>query len=103
MYYPIFSIALGALLFVLGVCDVCKRNITWGYSSRMKPKEREIWQRWVGVLELILAVCEFSYVFLAKMQRATSFLFAVLVLSSVCILGPYYHWKHEHKDDPDNQ
>ena len=100
---PIFSIALGALLLVLGVCDVCKRKITWGYSSRMKPKEREIWQRWVGVLELILAVCEFSYVFLTKMQRATSFLFAVLVLSSVCILGPYYHWKHEHKDDPDNQ
>ena len=84
MYYPIFSIALGALLLVLGVCDVCKRKITWGYSSRMKPKE-------------------FSYVFLTKMQRATSFLFAVLVLSSVCILGPYYHWKHEHKDDPDNQ
>ena len=103
MYYPIFSIALGALLLVLGVCDVCKRKITWGYSSRMKPKEREIWQRWVGVLELILAVCEFSYVFLAKMQRATSFLFAVLVLSAVCILGPYYHWKHEHKNDPDNQ
>ena len=75
MYYPLFSIALGALLLVLGVCDVCKRNITWGYSSRMKPKEREIWQRWVGVLELILAVCEFSYVFLTKMQRATSFLF----------------------------
>ncbi len=66
MYYPIFSIALGALLLVLGVCDVCKRKITWGYSSRMKPKEREIWQRWVGVLELILAVCEFSYVFLPK-------------------------------------
>ena len=42
MYYPIFSIALGALLLVLGVCDVCKRKITWGYSSRMKPKEREI-------------------------------------------------------------
>ena len=80
MYYHIFSIALGALLLVLGVCDVCKRKITWGYSSRMKPKEREIWQRWVGVLELILAVCEFSYVFLTKMQRATSFLFAVLVL-----------------------
>lgn len=103
MYYPIFSIALGALLLVLGVCDVCKRKITWGYSSRMKPKEREIWQRWVGVLELILAVCEFSYVFLTKMQRATSFLCAVLVLSAVCILGPYYHWKHEHKDDPDHQ
>ena len=82
MYYNIFSIALGALLLVLGVCDVCKRKITWGYSSRMKPKEREIWQRWVGVLELILLV---------------------LVLSSLCILGPYYHWKHEHKDDPDNQ
>ena len=61
MYYHLFSIALGALLLVLGVCDVCKRKITWGYSSRMKPKEREIWQRWVGVLELILAVCEFSY------------------------------------------
>ena len=85
MYYPLFSIALGALLLVLGVCDVCKRNITWGYSSRMKPKEREIWQRWVGVLELILAVCEF----LRKMQRASSFLFADLVLSAVCILGPY--------------
>ena len=38
MYYSIFSIALGALLLVLGVCDVCKRKITWGYSSRMKPK-----------------------------------------------------------------
>ncbi len=103
MYYPIFSIAREPCCLSWASVMYCKRKITWGYSSRMKPKEREIWQRWVGVLELILAVCEFSYVFLTKMQRATSFLFAVLVLSSVCILGPYYHWKHEHKDDPDNQ
>ena len=37
MYYSIFSIALGALLLVLGVCDLCKRKSTWGYSSRMNP------------------------------------------------------------------
>ena len=101
--YMFFEIAFGIFMIVLGLCDICKREIRWGYSSKMKPRERQLWQRWVGVLELILAVCEFSYVFLAKMQRATSFLFAVLVLSSVCILGPYYHWKHEHKDDPDHQ
>ena len=100
--YAFFEIAFGIFLVVIGICDICKRKIRWGYSSKMKSKERQLWQRWVGVVELVLGVCDILYFPFAKMQRVTSVFFAVLVITSVCILGPYYHWRHEHKDDPDD-
>lgn len=97
------KIAIGIFLVGMGICDICKRKIRWGYSDNMKPKERAIWQRWIGVVELVVGGCELLYVPFAGMQRVTSFLFAVLVLTAVCILGPYEHWRREHKDDPGDE
>lgn len=100
--YNFIKIAFGIFLVGMGICDICKLKISWGYSNNMKPKERAVWQRWLGVVELVLGLCELLYVPFAGMQHVTSFLLAVLVLTSVCILGPYYHWRREHKDDPDD-
>lgn len=101
--YNVFKIALGIFFIVLGLCDICKVKLPFGYSSKMRPTERELWQRWVGIVEAILGVCEISFVFVTGLGHVSSILLAVLIISSVCILGPYYHWRNEHKDDSDGQ
>ena len=103
MLYNFIKIAIGIFFVGMGICDICKRKIRWGWSDNMKPKERAIWQRWIGVLELVVGGCELLYVPFAGMRHVTSALLAVMVLTSVCILGPYNHWRREHKDDPGDE
>ena len=79
--YNFIKIAIGIFLVGMGICDICKRKIRWGYSDNMKPKERAIWQRWIGVVELVVGGCELLYVPFAGMQRVTSV--------AACGAGPY--------------
>ena len=99
-YEIILSLVIAIIFIVFGLCDVFRIKNRFAYTRKMEEQEREIWQRPFGVLELIMGVSEFVFVFWKGLNHLTSILLVVVILSAVCILGPYYHWKREHKNDP---
>ena len=91
---------LGTLFLVWGVCDVLRLSIRFTFTRRMQGEEKQLWQRWFGVLELIMAAAEYCVCFVRE-PHVISAILALGILASVCILGPYYRWQKEHKDGPD--
>ena len=60
---------------------------------------RRLWQRLLGVLELIVGGVQVLFGFFSDDPTVTSILLAVMILSAVCILGPYYHWRKQEKEN----
>ena len=60
---------------------------------------RRLWQRLLGVLELIVGGGQLLFYFFSDNQTVTSIILAVMILAAVCILGPYYHWRKQEKEN----
>ena len=39
------------------------------------------------------------FFFFSDNQTVTSIILAVMILAAVCILGPYYHWRKQEKEN----
>ena len=64
-----------------------------------KRPARRFWQRLLGVLELIVGGGQLLFYFFSDNQTVTSIILAVMILAAVCILGPYYHWRKQEKEN----
>ena len=95
-------IILGILFLVWGAADILRLELPSILGKRLKSasvEERRLWQRLLGVLELIVGGGQLLFYFFSDNQTVTSIILAVMILAAVCILGPYYHWRKQEKEN----
>ena len=95
-------IILGILFLVWGAADILRLERPGILGKRLKSasvEERRLWQRLLGVLELIVGGGQLLFYFFSDYQTVTSIILAVMILAAVCILGPYYHWRKQEKEN----
>ena len=93
-------IILGILFLAWGTADVLRLELPGILARRLKSAEaRRLWQRLLGVLELIVGGGQLLFYFFSDNQTVTSIILAVMILAAVCILGPYYHWRKQEKEN----
>jgi len=95
-------IILGILFLVWGAADVLRLKLPGILGKRLEStskEERRLWQRLLGVLELIVGAGQLLFYFFSGNQTVTSIILAVMILAAVCILGPYYHWRKQEKEN----
>ena len=68
-------------------------------TESTSAEARRLWQRLLGVLELIVGGGQLLFYFFSDNQTVTSIILAVMILAAVCILGPYYHWRKQEKEN----
>ena len=68
-------------------------------QATTSAEARRLWQRLLGVLELIVGGGQLLFYFFSDNQTVTSIILAVMILAAVCILGPYYHWRKQEKEN----
>ena len=101
----VFHLIFGILFLVWGMADILRIKLPGILNRRLEStskEERRLWQQLLGMLELIVGSGQVLFYFFSEQQTVTSIILAVMTLAAVCILGPYYHWRNEHKDDPDD-
>lgn len=97
-----YHIILGILLLVWGVADVLRLQLPGVLARRLEASSEEarrLWQRLLGVLELIVGGGQLLFYFFSDNQTVTSIILAVMILAAVCILGPYCHWRKQEKEN----
>lgn len=97
-----YHIILGILLLVWGVADVLRVQLPGILGKRLESdsaEARRLWQRLLGVLELIVGGEQLLFYFFSDNQTVTSIILAVMILAAVCILGPYCHWRKQEKEN----
>ena len=94
-------IILGILFLVWGVADVLRSSCPAYWASGWNPPAprsaasgRGFWVYWSSSWARAAAVHFFS-----DNQTVTSIILAVMILAAVCILGPYYHWRKQEKEN----
>ena len=95
-------IILGILFLVWGAADILRLELPGILGKLLKSasaEERRLWQRLLGVLELIVGGGQLLFYFFSDDQTVTSIILAVMILAAVCILGPYYHWRKQEKEN----
>ena len=95
-------IILGILFLVWGAADILRLELPSIRGKRLKSasaEARRFWQRLLGVLELIVGGGQLLFYFFSDNQTVTSIILAVMILAAVCILGPYYHWRKQEKEN----
>ena len=96
-------IILGILFLVWGAADILRLELPGILGKRLKSAKgaeaRRLWQRLLGVLELIVGGGQLLFYFFSDNQTVTSIILAVMILAAVCILGPYYHWRKQEKEN----
>lgn len=95
-------IILGILFLVWGVADVLRIELPGILGKRLESaseEARRLWQRLLGVLELIVGSGQLLFYFFSDDQTVTSIILAVMILAAVCILGPYCHWRKQEKEN----
>ena len=95
-------IILGILFLVWGAADVLRLQLPGVLARRLEASSEEarrFWQRLLGVLELIVGGGQLLFYFFSDNQTVTSIILAVMILSAVCILGPYCHWRKQEKEN----
>ena len=90
-------IILGILFLVWGAADVLRLELPGILGKRLESAS--FWQRLLGVLELIVGGGQLLFYFFSDNQTVTSIILAVMILAAVCILGPYYHWRKQEKEN----
>ena len=93
---------IGILFFVWGVADVFRIQLPGVLGKRLEAtseEERRLWQRLLGVLELVVGAGEALFFFFSDNRTVTSIIVAVMILAAVCILGPYYHWRKQQNSE----
>jgi len=95
-------IILGILFLVWGAADVLRLELPGILGKRLEStskEERRLWQRLLGVLELIVGAGQLLFYFFSDNRTVTSVILAMMILAAVCILGPYYHWRKQEKEN----
>ena len=95
-------IILGILFLVWGAADILRIELPGILDKRLESagaEARRFWQRLLGVLELIVGGGQLLFYFFSDDQTVTSIILAVMILAAVCILGPYYHWRKQEKEN----
>ena len=95
-------IILGILFLAWGVADVLRIELPGILGKRLEASSEEarrLWQRLLGVLELIVGGVQVLFCLFSDDPTVTSILLAVMILAAVCILGPYYHWRKQEKEN----
>ena len=98
----VHHLVIGVIFLVWGIADVLRVRLPGILGKRLKSasaKERRLWQRLLGVLELIVGGGQLLFFFFSDDQTVTSIILAVMILAAVCILGPYYHWRKQDKEN----
>ena len=91
-------LVIGVIFLVWGIADVLRVQLPGVLARRLKSASR-FWQRLLGVLELIVGGGQLLFYFFSDNQTVTSIILAVMILAAVCILGPYYHWRKQEKEN----
>ena len=97
-----YHISLGILLLVWGAADILRLELPGILGKRLEASSEEarrLWQRLLGVLELIVGGGQLLFYFFSDNQTVTSIILAVMILAAVCILGPYCHWRKQEKEN----
>ena len=97
-----YHIILGILLLVWGAADILRLELPGILGKRLEASSEEarrLWQRLLGVLELIVGGGQLLFYFFSDNQPVTSIILAVMILAAVCILGPYCHWRKQEKEN----
>jgi len=76
----VHHLVIGVIFLVWGIADVLRVQLP-------------------GVLELIVGGVQVLFCLFSDDPTVTSILLAVMILSAVCILGPYYHWRKQEKEN----
>lgn len=95
-------IILGILFLVWCAADILRIELPGILDKRLESasaEARRFWQRLLGVLELIVGGGQLLFYFFSDDQTVTSIILAVMILAAVCILGPYYHWRKQEKEN----
>ena len=98
----VHHLVIGIIFLFWGVADVLRFELPGILGKRLKSasaEERRLWQRLLGVLELIVGGGQLLFYFFSDNQSVTSIILAVMILAAVCILGPYSHWRKQEKEN----
>ena len=97
----VHHLVIGVIFLVWGVADVLRLELPGVLARRLEASSEEAprLQRLLGVLELIVGGGQLLFYFFSDNQTVTSIILAVMILAAVCILGPYYHWRKQEKEN----
>lgn len=98
----VHHLVIGIIFLFWGVADVLRLELPGILGKRLESasaEARRLWQRLLGVLELIVGGGQLLFYFFSDDQTVTSIILAVMILAAVCILGPYYHWRKQEKEN----
>ena len=76
----VHHLVIGIIFLIWGIADVLRVQLP-------------------GILELIVGGGQLLFYFFSDDQTVTSIILAVMILAAVCILGPYYHWRKQEKEN----
>lgn len=98
----VHHLVIGIIFLFWGVADVLHLQLPGMLARRLEASSEEarrLWQRLLGVLELVVGGGQLLFYFFSDNQTVTSILLAVMILAAVCILGPYCHWRKQEKEN----
>ena len=98
----VHHLVIGIIFLIWGIAEVLRLELPGILARRLKSASaegRRLWQRLLGVLELIVGGVQVLCCLFSDDPTVTSILLAVMILSAVCILGPYYHWRKQEKEN----
>lgn len=98
----VHHLVIGIIFLFWGVADVLRLELPGVLARRLEASSEEarrLWQRLLGVLELIVGGGQLLFYFFSDNQTVTNIILAVMILAAVCILGPYYHWRKQEKEN----
>ena len=98
----VHHLVIGIIFLFWGVADVLRIELPGILGKRLESasaEARRFWQRLLGVLELIVGGGQLLFYFFSDDQTVANIILAVMILAAVCILGPYYHWRKQEKEN----
>ena len=96
----VHHLVIGIIFLIWGIADVLRVQLPGILGKRLESASAgRLWQRLLGVLELIVGGGQLLFYFFSDNQTVTSIILAVMILAAVCILGPYYHWRKQEKEN----
>ena len=95
-------IILGILFLAWGVADVLRIELPGILGKRLESasaEARRLWQRLLGILELIVGGGQLLSYFFSDDQTVTRIILEVMILADVCILVQFYLWRKQEKEN----
>ena len=98
----VHHLVIGVIFLFWGIADVLRVRLPGILARRLEASSEEgrrLWQRLLGVLELIVGGGQLLFFFFSDNQTVANIILAVMILAAVCILGPYCHWRKQEKEN----